>query len=67
MDEVDKFLKENPEVKNRGVSLFGSVENLKKWLISETPYSKYLTGSKVMNMDVKEILQEIGRIEHGIF
>lgn len=67
---VEEFLSKNDEVKSKGIECFGDSKLLERWLLSSTIFSKgYLKNKygRVMDMPIDVILDEIGRIEHGIF
>jgi hypothetical protein len=65
--EVQQLLTNYPQIKQEGLDLWGTIEDLSNWLLSKTRYSKGVCGGRVIDMEPKEILAEIGRIEHGVF
>ncbi len=65
--EVRHFLNRHPDIEREGLELWGTIEDLSEWLLSKTRYSKGVCGGRVIDMDPKEILNEIGRIEGGVF
>lgn len=65
--EVQQLLAEHPQIKQEGLELWGTMKSLSKWLLSETMYSKGVCGGRVIDLGPEEILNEIGRIEHGVF
>lgn len=65
--EVRHFLNRNPEIEKADLELWESYEDLSEWLLSKTRYSKGVYGGRVIDMNPEEILNEIGRIEHGTF
>lgn len=67
MSEVSHFLFKNPEIKEKGIDCFGDEGSLSDWLLSVTAHSKANCRGRVIDMKPEEIINEIGRIEHGIF
>lgn len=65
--EVQKLLIDYPQIKKEGLELFGTIKTLSEWLLHETSYSKGVCNGRVIDMGPKEILNEIGRIQHGIY
>ena len=66
MSETFIFLEQNPKILEMGIDTFGNKKELNEWLLSTTPYSK-ANGGRVIDMKPEEIINEIGRIEHGIY
>lgn len=75
-DQVDAavWLRSHPKVKEAGMGLWEDSMNLLTWLGQPTLHSmkwgltkRGNSYTRVMDMDEKEILDEIGRIEHGVF
>jgi hypothetical protein len=65
--EVRNFLNRHSEIEKAGMECWGNYEDLSEWLLSKTMYSEGVCGGRVIDMPTSEILDEIGRIEHGIF
>ena len=65
--EVQQLLADHPQIKQEGLELWGTIEDLSNWLLSKTRYSKGVCGGRVIDLGPEEILNEIGRIEHGTF
>ena len=65
--EVQQLLADHPQIKQEGLELWGTIEKLSNWLLSKTWYSKGVCGGRVIDLGPEEILNEIGRIEHGTF
>ena len=75
-DQVDAaaWLHSHPKVKEAGMGLWEDQMQLLTWLGQPTLHSMKWglnnlgnSYTRVMDMDEKEILDEIGRIEHGVF
>ena len=64
--EVHHFLNRHPDIEQEGLELWGTIEDLSNWLLSKTRYSKGVCSGRVIDMPTSEILDEIGRIEHGV-
>ena len=68
------WLRTQPKVEKAGMQLWGDRGDLLSWLGTPTLHSmgwglkkRSESFTRVMDMDVKEILADIGRIEHGVF
>jgi len=62
--EIENFLNRNPEIREKGIECFGDIGDLSDWLLSKT---EHFNNERVIDQPAKEILMEIGRIEHGVF
>jgi len=65
--EVNQLLTHNPEIAQSGIRCWGAEDKFARWLLSTTTFSKELCGGRVIDMSPEQILDEIGRIEHGVF
>ena len=65
--EVRTFLNYNHEIEKAGMECWDSEDKFHRWLLSSTLYSRGVCGGRVIDMEPKQILDEIGRIEGGVF
>jgi hypothetical protein len=65
--EVSHFLAYNQEIKKAGIECWRNEDKFHRWLLSTTMISKAVCGGRVIDMEPKQILDEIGRIEGGVF
>ena len=61
--EVHQFLYLYRDIEKAGMECWGNYQDLSDWLLSKTDHSGGVCGGRVIDMEPKEILDEIGRIE----